>query len=377
MRTFSFTSLVLLIGYFAGFLQSLQAEPPKKETTSGWRYVRGNPLQTGVATSDLPKKLEILWRFQAKDAFEGGAAIADGVVYIGNFDQNLYALNLSDGKVKWKYSAGPMKATPSVFKDRVFVGDEDGIFHAVSVDQGRKIWTFETRGEITSTANFFKDKIIFGSYDSTLYCLDEDGKKLWDVVTEGPVNGSPAVVGDKTFVAGCDSALHIIDINTGKESGKVDLGGQAAATAAILGDYLYVGTMTDQVQAIDWQKKRIVWTFEPRKRSQPFFSSAAVNDQLVVVGCRNRKIYAIDRKKGKKIWEFATEGRVDPSPVIVGDQVYAPSMDGKLYVLSLKTGENLQELRLGRSIVGSPAVAERRLVIGTTDGILYCLGEKK
>ena len=62
------------------------------------------------------------------------------------------------------------------------------------------------------------------------------------------------MAGDRTFVAGCDSALHVIDVKTGKELTSVDLGGQAAATAAVVGDQLYVGTMANEVQAVDWKK---------------------------------------------------------------------------------------------------------------------------
>ena len=55
-----------------------------------------------------------------------------------------------------------------------------------------------------------------------------------------------------TFVAGCDSVLHVIDTTTGKEEIKsVELDGQVGATPALVGDFLYVGTMTNQVHAIN------------------------------------------------------------------------------------------------------------------------------
>jgi outer membrane protein assembly factor BamB len=341
-----------------------------------WPIVRGNPLQSGVAPSPLPDKLEILWRFQAKDAFEGTAAIVDGVVYVGNYDENLYAIDLNKGQEKWRYKAGPIKAAPGYYKGKVYVGDENGIFHCVDAATGKPEWTFETNGEITCGANFAGDRVLFGSYDSTLYCLSLDGKKLWDAKTEGPVNGSPVVVGDITFVAGCDSSLHIINVKDGKELDKVDLGGQAAATGAVIDNHLYVGTMTDQVLSIDLKQREVVWTFELEVRSQAFYSSAAVTDDLVVVGCRNRTLYALDRKTGKERWTFDTKGRVDPSPVVAGKRVYAAALDGKLYVLNLADGKLVESFALGEQITGSPAVSNNRLVIGTTDGVLYCLGNK-
>ena len=53
-----------------------------------------------------------------------------------------------------------------------------------------------------------------------------------------------------------------MDANSGKELGSVDLGGQAAATAAVGGDLVYVGTMTNQVVAVDWKNLKKVWAFE-------------------------------------------------------------------------------------------------------------------
>src|SRR6185437_3853749 len=224
---------------------------------------------------------------------------------------------------------------------------------------------------------FAGDLVLFGSYDETLYCLTKDGKEKWKFKTQGPVNGSPTVAAGKTFVAGCDSSLHVLDIATGKETKAVELGGQSGATGAVLGDHLYVGTMTNQFEAIDWKKGAIAWTFKAAERAQPFYGSAAVTDDFIVVGSRDKRIHALDRKTGKEAWSFATEGRVDASPVVVVKRVYAPSLDGKLYVLELASGKQLAKIELDAPVAGSPAVAAGRLVIGTSKGTLYCFGEKK
>src|SRR5690242_8312685 len=92
-----------------------------------WPRFRGNAEQTGVTERTLPDKLEVLWKFSAKDSIEGAVAIADGVVYVGCYDEYLYALDLATGKEKWKYKAGPIKASPAVRGGAVYVGNSDGI----------------------------------------------------------------------------------------------------------------------------------------------------------------------------------------------------------------------------------------------------------
>ncbi len=343
-----------------------------------WPLYRGDALMSGVGQAKLPDQLEERWVFKAKNAIEGAPAIVQDTVYVGSFDKHLYALDLATGQEKWKTRLGAFRASPSVRDGKVYIGDLDGRFYCVNAADGKLIWKFETEGEISSGCNFHGDNILFGSHDSTLYCIDSKAKKLWEVKTEGPVNGSPVVVGDTTFVAGCDEVLHVLDARTGKELGTVPLGGQAAATAAVSGDFTYVGTMTNQVVGIDWKKQTKVWEFEPRVRAQPFFSSAVVTPELIVAGSRDKSLYGLDRKTGKPVWTFETDGPVDGSPVVVGERVYAGclSNDGNFYVLELKSGKKLQELNLDSAVTGSVAVGPNCVLVGTDKGSLYCLGAK-
>jgi len=343
-----------------------------------WPVFHGNARQTGLASSALPDQLEIVWQFKAKDSIEGAAAIQNGVAYVASMDENLYALDLATGQLKWTYKAGPVKASPSVDRGRVYVGNIDGVFHCVDAATGQKRWTYEAGAEITSGANFTVDAVLFGSGDETLYCLSKDGQARWKFkVPGGPVLGSPAIVGDRTFAAGCDSTLHVIDVATGKEVGEgVDLGGQVGATVAVIGDMLYVATMSSEVHAIDWRKRSTVWKYEPAKRRQPFYASPAVSDKVVVTGSRDKRVHTLDRKTGNEVWTFDTRDRVDGSPVIVGNRVFVGSMDKNLYILDLQNGMQLRRIDLGGPITGTPAVAQCRLVIGTNEGMVFCLGKK-
>jgi outer membrane protein assembly factor BamB len=343
-----------------------------------WPLYRGDALMTGIGAAKLPDQLDERWIFKAGDSIEGAPIIAGGTVYIGSFDKHFYAIDLATGKQKWKLKLGHIKASAAVKGDRVYIGNPNGDFFCLAAADGKEIWKFEAGGEISSGCNFHGDNILIGSHDSTLYCLDSAGKKLWEVKTDGPVNGSPGVVGDTTFVAGCDSVLHVLDARTGKELGAVDLGGQAAATAAVSGDFAYVGTMANTFVAVDWKAKKKAWSFEAAKRSQPFYASAAVTPELVIAGSRDNRVHALDRKSGVEVWSFEAEGMIDSSPVVVGGRVYAGCMskDGNFYVLDLKTGKKLQEMFLESAVTGSIAVGPDCLLVGTDKGLLYCLGTK-
>src|SRR5438876_654449 len=76
---------LLLVAMLASAVHTLAQADNKKETSppakadTDWPIFRGNPLQTGVAGAPLPDKLTIRWKFKAKDAVEGSAAIANGL----------------------------------------------------------------------------------------------------------------------------------------------------------------------------------------------------------------------------------------------------------------------------------------------------------
>ena len=57
--------------------------------------------------------------------------IADGKVIVGSDDGNLYVVSLEDGKKLWSYEIGePVIAAPAVASGIVIVGAEDGRVHA-------------------------------------------------------------------------------------------------------------------------------------------------------------------------------------------------------------------------------------------------------
>jgi outer membrane protein assembly factor BamB len=345
-------------------------EPP----AGSWPVFRGSAEQAGVASSRVPDRLDVLWTFKTEDSIEGAVAVSDGVVYAASLDEHLYAVNLADGKQKWKYKAGPFKAPPAIRGERVYAGDLDGALHCVDRAKGTKVWAFETGAELGG-ANFHGSDVLVASHDENLYCLTKDGKQKWKFKAEGQVYGSVAVARGRTFLVGCDSKLHVIDVAKGKEVTSVDLGGQTAATAAVRGEMLYVGTMSNSVKAIDWKKGEVVWTYRPRN-AQGFFSSAAVNDRYVVIGCRDNRVHCIDRQSGKGVWTFRTQDKVDSSPVLAGARVVVGSLDGKLYVLDLATGKEVTKVALDAPISAAPAVVGGKVLIGTQKGTLYCLGRK-
>src|SRR6185503_17060987 len=265
------------------------ARPAAPATAKDWPLFRGDPLSSGVAHTTLPEKPEQLWKYTVKDgAFDSTAAIADGVVYIGDLDGTLYALDLAGGTKIWsqKFAAGFM-AAPAVKDGYLYLGDMEGKCYCIDAKTGKPKWSFAAEAEVDSSANFWKDNVLFASQDRNLYCVNAvDGKQVWKYAIEDQIRCTPTVVGDRAFVAGCDGKLHIINLARGESAASVDIGSPTLITPAVLGDHVFFGTEANVFFSVNWKEAKVAWQVEDNSSSQGYRSSPAVTSDLVVVGSR-------------------------------------------------------------------------------------------
>ena len=61
-------------------------------------------------------------------------------------------------------------------------------------------------------------KVVFGSCDYNIYCLDQnDGKLVWSVATKNAVLGSPLIEDGTVYIGGSDGSFRALDLTTGKQ----------------------------------------------------------------------------------------------------------------------------------------------------------------
>ncbi len=109
---------------------------------------RGNPQHTGTFeteavhqfktvkwkfdTDGASREKSLSWRYTAS-AIQGSGSVADGVVYLGDMDGFLYALNASTGKEKWRFrTRDTILSSPVVADGTVYFGSDDGYLYALT-----------------------------------------------------------------------------------------------------------------------------------------------------------------------------------------------------------------------------------------------------
>jgi len=376
-----------------------QAPKPLAEgaVTQDWHRFLG-PFDKAITTEkplldEWPESgLPIIWEMVCGDGYAAPAVIDGRLVYFHNRGghERLVCLDPETGRRHWEfaypvkyrdrygYAAGP-RGSPVIDGGIVYAAGVTAMLHALELKTGKLLWKHETGAEINSSANFFKDSVLVGSQDGTLYrFLTKDGSIVWKYTIEasGGIQCSPTLGENRAFIGGCDGNLHVIDVDKGTSVATLNIGDPTLSTPAVAGDEVFLGTEGANLLGINWRQPKILWTYANPRRRTSYRSSPAVTEQVVVIGGRNKLVEAIDRKTGKPSWSFATKGRVDSSPVIAGDRVFFGSADGRLYELALATGKTNWSYDAGSGFDASPAVAEGRLVIGNEDGVLYCFGQQ-
>ncbi len=353
-----------------------------------WPMFRGNPALLGTSSNSLPQKPALLWKFKTGAPVKSSAVIANGKVFIGSDDMNIYALDFKTGKKLWAYKTAAAVEAPGMVADgKLFIGSTDGLFYALDANTGKLLWKYQTEGKILAAPNLVvgtsstssptnSQKILIGSYDFRLHCVDAaTGQSNWVYETDNYINGSPAIADGKTVFGGCDGLLHVISVADGKKIKELDAGAYVAASVALADNRAYFGHYENEFLCIDLIDGKTLWRY--KNRDFPYMSSAAVTKDRVVVGGRDKLLHCLNRENGQKIWTFATQGKVDSSPVVAGDKVVVGSDDGRVYLVSLQSGKELWSYEIGRAVGSSPAVADGKIVIGSDDGYVYCFGEKK
>jgi outer membrane protein assembly factor BamB len=230
--------------------------------------------------------------------------------------------------------------------------------------------------------------VHFGNYGTG--CLSTDGEVLWTTTLKynhvhGP-GGSPVIFED-LLIINCDGAdtqiVYGLDKRTGKVRWKtprahigedrlagksnVPMGFSTPLLVEVDGVTQLISTGADHVAGYDARTGKEIWwsTYD----GYSLIPRPVVGHGLVFVssGYNNPELYAIrlggtgDVTDTHVAWSIKSGAPHSPSPILVGDELYVVSDDGRATCLDAKTGEQHWQKRLGGNYSASPIFAAGRL----------------
>ena len=68
-----------------------------------WIMFHADTTYSGAGTGNPVLTPALLWKYATSSEVHSSPAIVNGVVYVGSYDQNVYALNANTGAKLWNY----------------------------------------------------------------------------------------------------------------------------------------------------------------------------------------------------------------------------------------------------------------------------------
>lgn len=417
-----------------------------------WPMYRHDFARSGVTTETLSTPLFVQWTYAAptprpawpepgrelnKLAFDYAYEVvaADGLAYFGSSaDHRVTCLDLRTGAERWSFfTGGPIRFAPALEAGRLFVASDDGCLYCLSAVDGKLLWKFYAgpkpdrimgneqlisrwplrtgvaveNGIVYLTAGMWPAEGVY------FYALRaEDGSVVWrreqtaSQYRKQPHPGSFSMIGvapqgylladdQRLFVPTGRNAAAAFDRGSGKElyyhSAPYGWGDRWGGTWNFLANGLFFGWRTHTGPDIDVLTSEYqpdpndgIAAFEADtsklKRDFPGkLYAVATKDTLYAWG--RGTVTAYDFKR----WAEGKPARQCVRWEVKHPRVYALILAGKTLFLGGADAVTAIDARQGRLVwrarvageARSLAVAEGRLVVGTTTGQVVCFGPEQ
>ena len=292
---------------------------------------------------------KLVWKFASKgeksyglwDYYLSSPKVVDGVIYWGSGDNHLYAIDATNGILKWKYKTGDIvHASPEIVRNKVYFGSFDGYFYALDTGNGAVIWKFKTigdtsfpKGEIQKSALVHDGMVYFGSRDYNIYALDmETGTGNWNMKEDGGwITATPTAYKENVYFGTSDGhAFYSIHKKYAKVVWKAPIAMRVYGAAVAYKDIIYFGTFDGKLLGLDYKTGALKWSFQTEQSKLNYHTIYNKDGHFR----KGFELYGTDYVATEaKIHEL---GSILSTPVINEEVIYFGSSDGYYYAVKLK-----------------------------------------
>ena len=319
---------------------------------------------------------QLKWKFVTQGMVRCQAAVAGGLAYVASDDGNLYAVDTHDGERAWQrdignampremranlgYSPDPtgydyLQSSPVLAEGLVYAGSRDGNVYALAAQTGEIAWKHKTGEKVRATPTVDNGIVYVGSWDESFYALDaRTGQERWVTPLEGEVQSRGLVAGSLLYCASRKASVVALDVQTGEIKWEYSYGRNmwVESSPRLVDGVIYIGSSGSKfVVGIDAQTGK-----EFTKYVLPIinWSTPAIEGDTLYIGGIDSAIpglgglLALQLVRGKfastnpyRFW-FRVRGSLEPtghwsgvasSPIVVDGVVYFGGLDGVFYAV--------------------------------------------
>lgn len=258
----------------------------------------------------------VIWRQRLRAPVTGAPTVSDGIVYVVARDDSAWAVDASDGRVRWELDGSPSVA-----------GVVGGAGPAIA---GRAVILPFPSGELVS---------VFRDGGAVLWNASAVGRRLgraYGITSE--ITADPVVAGALTYVGNASGRTVAIRTQTGEIAWQAIEG--AVSPVAVAGGSIFLANDQGELLRMNASTGEVIW-----RVPLPYFTET-----------KSRKIEAI----------YANYG-----PVMAGGRLVVTSSDGAMRFFSPTDGALVEQVAIPDGAASAPVVVGGTIYVVSTKGQLH------
>ncbi|MFC0225072.1 outer membrane protein assembly factor BamB [Serratia aquatilis] len=324
-------------------------------------------------------------------------AYQDNTVYAADRYGVVKALDLTDGKEKWKVDLSEKKSFfasnqsallsggLTVSGSNVYIGSERAVVFALNTQDGNVAWQTKVAGEAISRPVVADGMVLIHTTNGQLQALNEaDGAIKWTVNLDTPTlslrgESAPAVAFGAAVVGGDNGRVSAVLMQQGQliwqqrvsqPSGatEIDRLNDIDTTPVIVDNVVYALGYNGNLTALDLRSGQIIW-----KRDMGSVNDFIVDAGRIYVVDQTDRIVASNAEGGAKVWEQndLLHRNLTP-PVLYNGYLVVGDSQGYLHWVNTTDGRFVAQQQVDSSgFLSAPIVAGDKLLIQARGGKVY------
>lgn len=285
--------------------------------------------------------------------FGGGVSVLGEQIFASTGLGDVFALNVSDGKILWKkHPGGPLRGAPTLENGHVYVMGQDNQIFALNQTDGETQWTDSGTLQVTGifgvAAPAAAQGTVIAGYSSgeiSAYRY-ENGRSLWGdalsrtsistaVASLTDIDADPVIDRGRVFAIGQGGRMASYELTSGQRLWEINIAG--ISTPWVVGEWVFAVTSDARILCVARATGKIRWVSQLRRWQKEKKKDKAIRwtgpvlagGRLIVVSTRGEMVY-VDPATGSVQSTVDMDRSMSLSPIVANNMLYVLADDGKL-----------------------------------------------
>lgn len=299
------------------------------------------------------KKKTLNWKIESGNSIYFSPTIVKNTLVVGTIEGNLLGFDPQSGNQKWTVAVGGvLVGSPAAENNKIYTASSTA-FICLDATSGQVLWQNKLPLSYSQGTPLIQgDKIIFGTWDTHLYCLNKNtGALIWkwnngntNQVLYSPGNVNLVSSKNRLYFVTPERFLTILDIETGKTL----------------------------LRTSKWKVRESMGKSQDGK----WFYAKTMNGELLRLPLSDDLELTEENLLSKsKVLDLKLGYEHNPAPILENkNKIYVGSRKGEVSIVDSTTFEVIKEVRLGSSSINAFSIDEKaRVWTSLIEGGIYLL----